>query len=876
MAKAITKDGKTIGVTVQSGDTLSSIASKYSSYISGSSNSARVKTLCSVNDIDNANLIYVNQKIYFTKDGASSGGSSSGKKTTSNKATIKHFGLQSDTDSTIFATWTWDKSNTDNYKVMWYYATGDGVWFVGNDSTTEYKQSTYSAPSNATKVKFKVKPISKKKTVNKKQTSYWTAQWSTEKVYNMSDNPPGKPNAPRVEIDKDDKLTASLDNIDPDINATEIQFCVYKNDKTKVKTGKATIKTSAASYSCTVDKGAEYKVRCRAYRGDQYGDWSEYSENVASSIISPYKITTLRPTSSTEVYIKWPTVKAADSYEIQYTTDKKYFDIDSDQRTSVVTETNTNTRYITGLESGKEYFFRVRARKEGATESDWTEVKSVTVGKAPSIPTTWSSATKVKSGDDLRLYWIHNSADGSSQTKAEIKLTITTHDTTYSKTITVENEYFGDEDKQDQTLFYTINTTGLIYPDGPDCREGMSVEWQVRTAGVYTKLGATMYSDWSVQRTVEIYAPIAVSVDTLDANRESNDLIEAFPFYISTVATPESQVPIGYHVSVVTKTAYETVDSIGNVKMVSVGDEIYSKYFDEEWTLHVDVSNPSWESRLMLSASDIDLENNADYVVNCTVTMNSGLSAMSSSDFSVAWTDETYDPNAEIGYDEETFSTHIRPYCEDEEGNLIDGVKLSVYRCEFDGTFVELATGIDNTSNTYITDPHPALDYARYRVVAVSETTGAVSYYDVPGYPIGEPSVIIQWDEEWSDLVTTSEDQLEEPGWTGSRLRLPYNIDISDRHSPDVALIEYVGRRHPVSYYGTQQGSSANWSVEIPKDDSETLYGIRQLAAWMGDVYVREPSGSGYWANITVSTKQTHCETTIPVTFDIVRVEGGA
>jgi hypothetical protein len=43
----------------------------------------------------------------------------------------------------------------------------------------------------------------------------------------------------------------------------------------------------------------------------------------------------------------------------------------------------------------------------------------------------------------------------------------------------------------------------------------------------------------------------------------------------------------------------------------------------------------------------------------------------------------------------------------------------------------------------------------------------------------------------------------------------------------------------------------------------------------MGDVYVREPSGSGYWANISVSFNQKHNDPVIPVTFDIRRVEGG-
>ena len=63
--------------------------------------------------------------------------------------------------------------------------------------------------------------------------------------------------------------------------------------------------------------------------------------------------------------------------------------------------------------------------------------------------------------------------------------------------------------------------------------------------------------------------------------------------------------------------------------------------------------------------------------------------------------------------------------------------------------------------------------------------------------------------------------------------------------------------------------------MEIDKEDEETLYALRRLAIWMGDVYVREPSGSGYWANVSVSFSQTHCELTIPVNLSITRVAGG-
>ena len=206
---------------------------------------------------------------------------------------------------------------------------------------------------------------------------------------------------------------------------------------------------------------------------------------------------------------------------------------------------------------------------------------------------------------------------------------------------------------------------------------------------------------------------------------------------------------------------------------------------------------------------------------------------------------------------------------------LIEDITLSVYRREFDGSFVEIMTGIENTSGRTVTDPHPSLDYARYRIVATDKNTGAVSYCDLPGEPVGAKEVVIQWNEDWSYFDVNEEDELQQPPWAGSMLKLPYNIDVSDKYSSDVSLINYIGRKRPVSYYGTQLGETSSWKVDIPKDDKETLYALRRLAIWMGDVYVREPSGSGYWANIKVSFSQTHCEVKIPVTIDITRVEGG-
>ena len=850
-------------------------------------------------------LIYVGQKLIISGKTTTSH-STPGKKPSSKKSNcpkIVHFGLQSDTDSTVFATWDWSRSNTDKYKVVWNYHTGDGVWFIGEEKEITGKQSTYNAPNNAEKVRFKVKAISKKHKVNKKEVSYWTADYTAWKTYDFDNNPPKMPPVPTVKIEKY-KLTASLTNLD-DLNATEIEFQVVKDNSKTYKNGVVKIKKWAASFSCTIEAGHSYTVRARSKRNKSYSGYSDYSDGSKTIPSTPASIKSIKALSETSVQIEWEKVSNATKCEVQYTTKKMYFDSSSEVK-SITVESKTHAE-VTGLESGQEYFFRVRAINDQG-ESGWSKIVSITIGKAPAAPTTWASTTTAIVGEKVILYWVHNSEDGSSQTTAELELII--GDTKETHTITNTTE----ESEKDKTSQYVLST--FTYT------EGTTIKWKVRTAGI-----TGVYGDWSTQRVIDIYAPPTLSLSITDKAGTSLTALESFPFYINGVTGPATQTPIGYHVTITSTETYSTVDEIGNVKMISAGDDVYSQFYDISENLALEIS-----------AHSVDLENGVTYKVTVVASMNSGLTVEESAEFEVAWTDEQYTPNAEIAIDEETLCAYIHPYCdyypmvyykvelstttgtyvktneiitetiegtsvddaytengdvvyygtlssgtgvyfcevESEVSELVDGITLSVYRREFDGSFVEIGTGILNASNTFVTDPHPALDLARYRIVAISDSTGAVSYADIPGVIVGETAVVIQWDEAWTEFDTTNEDEMEQPAWAGSMLKLPYNIDVSDSNESDVTLVEYIGRKRPVSYYGTQLGSTSSWKVDVAKEDKDTLYALRRLAVWMGDVYVREPSGSGYWAYIKVSFSQEHCNLVIPVTLDITRVDGGA
>lgn len=826
-----------ITYTVKKGDTLSGIAAKYSTTVS---------KLMSLNpSIKKKDSIYVGQVLVI------SGPPATAMKNTTSTPKITDWGVLSTNDHTIFVCWSWDRAHTDHYDMKWEYSTGDGHWwrsYDGSDYTkTSNKYYHYTAPDGATKVRFCMRVVAKTHTVNKKPEPYFaTSKWSKWKEYTFQDiitPPPDKPSAPTVVIEKQ-KLTVSMENLASDI--TQVQFEIVRNDKTRQTIETCGVTRNHSEYTCTVPIGYEYKARCKIKnKKNIWSEWSEYSGNETTIPKPSAGIVSLRALSSTSIFINWKGTSTATSYEIEYTTKKTYFD-SSDEVKSMTVDSTVSHAEVTGLETGQIYYFRIRSVNEKG-ESTWLYSDPITIGRVPAAPTTWSSTTTAITGEKVTLYWVHNSEDNSTQTYAELELDIGGVVTT--KTIKTTTS----EEAEEKTYSETLDTSSYS--------EGVKIKWRVRTAGITKE-----YGKWSTKRTIDIYAPPTLALDVTDIYGESITVLKTFPFCISASADPTTQKPISYHVEITAREGYETVDNVGNTKLVGAGETVFSRFYDINTTLHATIT-----------PSDLSVENNIAYIITVTVGMNSGLSAKETTGFTVAWDDDVYEPNASIAVDTETMSATIVPYCDDGEGNLFENVLLSIYRREFDGRFVEIAKDIPNTGFTHTIDPHPALDYARYRIVATSQATGTISYYDPPGVPVGGNAIILQWDEKWSSFDTPDnvEDEISELPWCGSMITLPGNVDVSESNKPDVELIEYIGRSHPVSYYGTQIGSESTWNLEIPKSDKETLYALRRLSRWMGDVYVREPSGSGYWASITVSFNQKHCEVTIPVTLGITRVEGG-
>lgn len=818
--------------------------------------------------------------------------------------------IQSGTERTCYATWTWDVSNTDSYDVMWTYYTSssDNVWFLGSETNEKYKQSVYSPPDNAIGVRFKVKPKAKDKG-DKKKTPYWNAEWSTVVTFMLPSTVRVEvPDVPEVTVNAF-QLTAQLDCYDP--GTVGIEFEVVKNDASVYKSGKATLVTNHAAWTCTVDAGSRYKVRARAYATTNfYSNWSEYSENVTTKPGTVPKINSLTTVKVDEtIYVKlvWSAITNVTSYDIQYTTQKEFFDVNPSAVTTVEQDVEQGTTLYVGTVGGENatfdyttYYFRIRGKND-VDDGGWSAISSIKIAAKPGVPTTWMYTSVVEVGQGAYLNWVHNSSDGSEQTAAQVEEWVNGGSQTTTRNITGTQSTY-------------IQSTGT-YPDGT------YVTWRVRTKG-----SGPEWSDWSVVRRVDIVQPPTLTLGVYDDFKWKWDTfnfitdniymtdgdygnlthrVTKYPFFAHGIAGPASQVPISYSIDILANEPYEETNYDGTGIRVSAGESIFScyisannAYYDTRPKYKADDLEvlglndyPSdnytpMERRaaymkrgnelcIALLPGDVNFQNNINYTLHVTVAMSSGLTAEVDYDFYIAWEEEEFLPDAYVFVDKDNLYANIQPFCTDAEGNSIYDVIFSVYRREYDGRFRLIEDNIPGPSQTTVTDPHPALDYARYRIVAMSMNTGSISYFDIPPEEIGDGNIVIQWDEDWVPYDGGVDNEPDTSSWRGSMLKLPYNVDVQADQTPDVALVNYIGRENPVSYYGTQKGETSRWSCDVPKDDVETIYGIRRLAAYSGDVYVREPSGIGYWANITVSYTMTHHKPVVPVSFTISRVEGG-
>ena len=669
-----------------------------------------------------------------------------------------------------------------------------------------------------------------------------------------------------------------------------------------------------ATLNFTPVRGSKYKARALAIAnpGSEGGvthwlnsDWGAYCAlvNAAPETPSFIKMEYKGVHESTySVRVSWGEVYNAEHYRIEYTTNKELFNVPettSEDLKKVDTTGPVTAMLITSDLTGGNWWFRVFAVNNLGDGDPRTGENSVNIGQKPAPPTTWTYRTTMKLGDMAVMCWTHNSLDGSLMEYAKIlwhKKDDDPEDPIVVQITDKDGHAQGvdtDSSKAVSSFSFNFDTSLAAY----DLSDSDVICWKVQTKGVYNGAGTTEdpdgYSEPSTERQITVYEPPTLTIginagtnepvtaDSITGNQDdaSYIVVESFPITITTLSGPQTQTPIGLDYEIVAEEDYEIIMEDGSDVYVVDGESIYKRY-----------SQPDGHSAtLVLGPGDIFLKNQTHYSIKATVAMSNGLTAEASIKFYTSWAINNYSLDADITIDETNLMAYIRPFCNSIEYDaqtgapiiteLTEGILISVYRREVNASFVPISKNLDVATNPTVIDIHPALDYARYRLVGIDKSNGTVFFEDLSGVEVGETGIVIHWNETWRTIDEGIPDYDEFVNAAsgikmGSLLKLPYNVDINDDMGKEATLISYAGRTYPVSYYGTQRSLTSKWTTQIPKADKESLNSVRRLAMYGGDSYVREPNGTGYWAALTLSYSITHNSELVPVNFNITRVEG--
>lgn len=777
-------------------------------------------------------------------------------------------------EGTVIAHWKFNTgSTTAHFSVFWeYWNTTNKMWVLANDSganvsTASYEikdgakwfQTTWSpngAAETSTQVRIYVNPI---------PTS--GSGWSHAGIYSKPITNPKWTNihgealeAPRFESEWHGDLIR--------LNVTDAptlsKYIVYYRSQDGGTLNKLKESTPNIPVEVTPADGHSYQFAARWMLEDRktLGELSLPSEIYYGRPMRPTNLVARVMSCNSDsgsIRLDWKdSGKVGDKYVVEWSEDPEAWDnhaeVESDEAEGTPDADGNGWRTVGGFDPGKTYWLRVRRGESHAEDAyEWSEYACVgtdtsvlqvscVVGTKPTAPTLGQVPSSAAVDDPLTLSWTHNSEDGSAQVAYEAQMLSGGEWVALSSGAT------------SPTFTFTPSNKGLA--------DGSTLQWRVRTKGALDTGSADDWSPWSMTGSVTVWAKPLATITVLPT-------VESLPLAISLAvgATTDGNRPTRFWMQVRADESYRAVGRDGEDVWVALGQSMWTGEAvpgDEGCTIG------GWS--VSLTPADINLASGISYQVSGGCYTSQGLRSEATpatfvADLTLA---EVNGCDATVTFDAETMASTIRPVCTDgPDGELVADVTLSVWRVNPDGTEL-IASGLANDGFAVCVDPHPSFSECVYRIVATDVSTGAQGSSDVT-LNTRAPGIVIQWDEEWGEPSNDSDGV----SFSGQRLVLPFDVDVSEQWSKQSSLNEWAGRKNPVSRYGTQQGRTATWACDINRFAGlDQVSAVRKLASYMGDVYVREPYGSGYWAHVDVSSIEiVHAEAAVRVSLNVTKVE---
>ena len=587
------------------------------------------------------------------------------------------------------------------------------------------------------------------------------------------------------------------------------------------------------SYSTTTTGGVtEYRIKARMT--------SEAISDGGSIPKAPANVSVTATDTPGTVQVRWDWTWAdALAAEISWSDHEDAWESTEAPSTCIVTNLHTSQWNISGLETGKTWYVRVRlldGYDDSSTFGAYCDTKSIDLSSAPRTPVLFLSAGVIPADGMTTATWAYTSTDGTAQTYAEIcEATYVNGAITYGKKIAFT-----------QTAQHID-----IYAKAVGWTAGQTKYLCLRVQSASGKLS----DSWSDPVPVKISERMTCTITATSLTNESIPSIDEYGQTVTRTVLSLTALPMTV-----------TVSGAGSSGNVAVSIERASDYFlqrpdDSEFIGYkgetIVVKSRTGDGTVTINKEDLIgmLDDNASYRIVATTSDDLGQSASASLDFEVHWDHKAIVPTATIELLTEG-AMKITPVA---PTGTVAGDVCDIYRLSADKPQLILE-GAD-WATAYV-DPFPTIGvYGGYRVVFRTKYGDYVT--SAPG-------------SAWTDYTSPKYESAETLIDFGSdSVSLMLNMSVQAKWEKSFKETQYLGGAVKGDWSAAVSRTGGISAVTIRYLDEDTIKALHKLAEYSGICHVRMPDGSNFHADVQVSMTNDFGDSprTAEFTLNITKVD---
>lgn len=655
--------------------------------------------------------------------------------------------------------------------------------------------------------------------------------------------------------------------------------------------------TASAVITSTEDITAEtgYAIHVRNVTADGVSMFSKFASYETSMPSKPTNLAVKATTVSGKVHVSWDNNwSEATGTVIAWTDDPDNWTSNDEPETYEINDLATGW-YITGLETGTVWYFRVRSmhvEDDSVTYSPWSDEVEIDLASAPAVPVLYLSDEVITETGMVTAYWSYVTTDGTSQISGEVV------EATYSGGVwTYGNPVGVVTDAQHVDIYAEANgwTNGTAVYLALRTRSGSGGESDYSTpvmlmiAAIPTVAisatslaatdsvtdyfdgdGATTVFDLAFEPSTTPTATVDGSAVTVSSYSDDTVTLAAAPgdgtevAITYTTADNETLTALPMTATVTTSDATEltiAVERAYNYPMIRPDGEISDGPAGE--TVYLDTIPAEASNSISIDLDDVaamigQFDDGAFYNLVVTATDDFGQAVSASKLFRVHWTHQAWVPKVAFTTDYDKYFVRIRPIA---TADYLSGDTCDIYRLGADKP--ELIYSGAEFGTEYV-DPFPAFgEHSGYKIVTVTANgdyiteENEIAVYDTTisgGYPRLDPGLLII-------------------DFNGDHVELPYNLALGNTWTKDFKRTSYLGG-HVTGDHNRAVLRDASYATVLAKDIDENIaIKMRALARYAGICHVRTPEGSSFAADVQINENRSYNSGTIDYGLTIQKID---